>query len=417
MSDKCASCSESLSIVSFQHCSHCKAYVHGGTCSALISLLPESQPFLDVQVDQPRVALCKPCMLVEFDRRFLAQEKGGVVFVTPGTELSLAMKATILGVEQLFNFLGLKAGASPEDYRRDREQMVFQQMKKLPVFLGGSGDEGGQLSVETVLAATPDDAESETKGPPCDLTVLTRVESPKSDLVVLMFHGGAFVMGDHDTPMALRLLQRIVLNLGCIGVSGGYRKAPEHQFPAWIEDGQGALEWVRNRYAGARIIVMGDSAGANVAASLMHSCRTLIAGALLLNPILDLAEFDTDSWKQLGAKDQHLLLNRELAVEQCGHLFQNPDDAKLPLASPLRDSKLDGLPRIHVMCGAFDPLLDDSRNYVAKCREADIIATLTIYSTAPHGWIGFPQTSPEQEEAIHEIIAFLDRVYNRIGVQ
>ncbi len=74
--------------------------------------------------------------------------------------------------------------------------------------------------------------------------------------------------------------------------------------------------------AGFKIVVLGDSAGGNIACATAHSHRKHVAHGLYLYPILNLAAFDTESWQRLGDPARHLLLTRPLAVAQCGHLFK-----------------------------------------------------------------------------------------------
>jgi acetyl esterase len=323
------------------------------------------------------------------------------------------MKMTLRGIEQFFNFLGLKADASPEDYRRHREQMVFGLYKHVPEFLGGSARSRPSMSVTQV---------SDLREPLSVFIPLSPVLDKQGHVTVLLaFHGGAFIMGAHDTPAIVKLLQRLVDHTGVVAISANYGKAPENKFPRWSEDAQAAVDWVWTHLvtldkfplvSGFKLIVMGDSAGGNIACATAHANRDKISHQILLYPILNLATFDTPSWNTFGQPERHLLLTKTLAQEQCRNLFQDPQDAFLPQASPLHETDFTGVPEAHLIVGNFDPLRDDSLRYQAKLKEAGVPATVTVYSTAPHGWVSFPQASVEQEESLAEldsvVISFRD---------
>ena len=157
---------------------------------------------------------------------------------------------------------------------------------------------------------------------------------------------------------------------------------------------------------------MGDSAGGNIACSLAHVRRDRVFAGIYLYPILNLREFETESWKVLGGEDRNLLLKRTLAINQCENLFEEPEFSSLPMASPLLDPFFNEVPRNHLIVGAFDPLHDDSVLYHKKCCDAGVKSTLTIYDSAPHGWISFPQSSDEQEEALFEITSVISHWIN-----
>ncbi len=228
-------------------------------------------------------------------------------------------------------------------------------------------------------------------------------------------------MGSHDAPFAVQLLSRVCLSVGAICVSANYRKAPENKFPAWNVDASRALAFCWDELAGMegipdvaaiKIVTMGDSAGGNLACAVAHQHRDKVFGALLFYPILDLASFDTDSWMEMGRPEKHLLLTRELALAQTPHLFVDPEhDAKLPMASPLREVDWSNLPRVHMMAAKHDPLCDDSLHYFAKRRaeagRTDEAVSVSVYSRSAHGFLAMPLNCPDKREAEEEMVAVL----------
>lgn len=419
--NSCPTChapNESLRLTS-HHCFDCHERCHK-QCLFPVSVVPERQPFEEVASER-RIYVCQRCCQSHlYQRKVVLQEQRGKIFRTAGSELSASMKLTMRGIEQFFSYLGIKEDGTPETYKRNRERFVFSLYKKMPEFLGGgSASSSKHLEVMEVV-----------DGPSEPLIVIWNKEDMKLDAdgratVLLCFHGGAFIMGSEDTPAVLKMLASICRQTGVICISAGYRKAPENRFPSWAEDAVSAFEWTRDALLkldafppipmGIKICVMGDSAGGNIAAALAHGRRNEVHGSLLLYPILELAKFDSGSWLRLGNAESHLLLTRRLAENQCRHLFRDyPADAETPLASPLRDSDFSGLPPTHILVGAWDPLLDDSIRYWKKLKEASGNVTLSIYSTAPHGWVSFPQASEEQHEALQEIAYIVSLMSNRV---
>lgn len=415
--DNCAICKHEFHLFQFRHaCPSCHHNVHAD-CMVCFSLTPERQPNHEENlVSKERVTWCLDCASKHVWQRVdVVQKKRQKIFYTEGEKMSTSMKVTLKMISHFFDYLGLKDGGSTADFRRDREQFVFGLYKKAPSFITGGPDVAVPSSPDVTLV-------EEEIFPGFTVFCPSRLTLDEAGhaSVVLCFHGGAFVMGSHDTPAVVTILRRIAITTGCVCVSSNYRKAPEFLFPCWFEDAQEAYHRIRGggngngntmwshgstnalpAVDGVKVIVMGDSAGGNIACALSHQYRHEVHAQLLLYPLLDCVAFDTPSWTTLG--DGHYLLKQSQARQQIPMLFKTPSDAHSPQASPLRDEDFTQLPKTHVLVGAFDPLLDDATNYLHKCRNAGSEATCTVYATSPHGWISFPQESPEQKEALHEI--------------
>ena len=192
---------------------------------------------------------------------------------------------------------------------------------------------------------------------------------------LVYFHGGGFVIGDLETTEGLC---RMLANAsGCRVISIEYRLAPEHKFPAAIEDAYAAVSWVaaHGRALGIdpdRIAVGGDSAGGNLATVTCQLAKQnggpKIALQLLLYPATD-ATTETGSRRALAAG--YLLEQRSMEwfFAQYVPPDANPND---PRISPLLAGDLSGLPPAHIHTAEFDPLRDEGKAYADKLAAAGV---------------------------------------------
>ena len=219
--------------------------------------------------------------------------------------------------------------------------------------------------------------------------------------VVLFFHGGGWVMGSLDThDDACRHLSR---QSGCLVVSVDYRLAPEHKFPAAVEDAIAALDWVAAN-AGAlgcdagRLAVAGDSAGGNLAAVLAqvaHQRRAPpIAFQLLIYPVTTM-DFSAASYREHG---EGYLLTAEGMAWFRDHYLNHPGDGESPLASPLNAADLSGLPPAFIVTAQYDPLRDEGEAYGRRLQAAGVPAVVSRYDGAIHGF--FIMTATERGRGV-----------------
>ncbi len=185
---------------------------------------------------------------------------------------------------------------------------------------------------------------------------------------LVYFHGGGFVAGSLDTHDAL--CRELANEIGCRLVSVDYRLAPEHKYPAALEDGYAATAWVVENAAKLEIEpdvigVGGDSAGGTLAAAVCQMARQAgvrLAYQLLFCPIMD---FTAETGSRLAFLDDPLInkaiLDRDL--ELC--LPKNLSAAH-PQISPLRAADLSGLPPAYIHTAEFDPLRDEGRLYADR---------------------------------------------------
>ena len=207
----------------------------------------------------------------------------------------------------------------------------------------------------------------------------------------VFFHGGGFCIGSldtHDRPCAelARAAQTIV-------VSVDYRLAPEHPFPAAVEDSFGALTWVAAHpeeigAAPGRLAVAGDSAGANLATVMTLMARDAggpqIDYQLLFYPNVD-TDFSRPSFKAFGAYNPMLTtsLVRHYMAAYLGADLTTRDWRALPLHAP----SLAGLPPACVVLAELDLLLDEGRAYAARLSDDRVPVDLQFAERLPHGFL------------------------------
>jgi acetyl esterase/lipase len=191
----------------------------------------------------------------------------------------------------------------------------------------------------------------------------------------VFFHGGGMVAGSIDTHD--RIAAVLAETTGCRLVSVGYRLAPEHKFPAAIEDAIAATEFVSREAASLRIdatklVVGGDSAGATLAAVVcQHALRRgapAILAQCLICPVLD---FEETSPSREAFAENHLIDRLTLEADLADYLPEGIDPAD-PRVSPLRATRLTGLPAAIIHTAEFDPMRDEGNAYASKLLAAGV---------------------------------------------
>jgi acetyl esterase len=206
--------------------------------------------------------------------------------------------------------------------------------------------------------------------------------------VVVYFHGGGFVMGTLETHDPY--CRGLTTEAGVMVVSVDYRLAPEHKFPAGVEDCFAATEWVLAHVEelggdGQRVFVAGDSAGATmatVAALLLRDkivkdkgVKTL-AGQILLYPVTQYCDPPTVSYVEMA---QGYGLTRKGMEWLWGQYLNDPSEAKDFRAAPLMAESLAGLPRAFVVTAEYDVLRDEGQAY-ARRMEAEGVDVTHVFA-------------------------------------
>lgn len=227
------------------------------------------------------------------------------------------------------------------------------------------------------------------------------------DRVVLYFHGGAYIFGTLETHAELMERIAIAARARVLGLS--YRLAPEHPFPAAIEDAVAAYRaLLRDGTAPGRIVLSGDSAGGNLAAATLLTLRDagdpLPAGAALICPWVDLTErggsMVTNEPYDWGFCDD---------FEGWMRAYIGGGDPRDGRASPLY-ADLAGLPPLLVQTGGAELLRDQVLAFVERARAAGVEVERDLHPDMVHNWHVFAGMLPEGQRAIERIGAFARRV-------
>jgi acetyl esterase/lipase len=229
--------------------------------------------------------------------------------------------------------------------------------------------------------------------------------------VAVFFHGGGFSAGSlasHD-----RLCRALANRSGCVVVAVDYRLAPEHPFPAGIEDAYAATAWVSDHGEElgtdrTRLAVGGDSGGGTFGASVALLARDRggppIAFQYLVNP----GGLDYDYGRRSfldNAEGCFLTLDLVKWIEE--QYFADPADMDAPLASLNRVDDLTGAPPAFVLTAEHDPVRDQGIEFVRRLRADDVPVRHTDYPGMIHGWVNFKGHIDDGERALDELAAAL----------
>jgi len=236
---------------------------------------------------------------------------------------------------------------------------------------------------------------------------LAVAEGPDRPLNLLYLHGGAYVSGSAFGYRALAGALAVATGVGVLVPD--YRLAPEHPFPAAVEDALHTYMWMLDAdTAPDRITVAGDSAGAGLVVSLLMTLKEQRlpqpGRVLLLCPWVDLA---CDAWLPLEQEPQLIMdprqAHRFAAAYLAGH---DPDD---PRVSPLT-ADLSGLPPMLLQAGTGDPLADDAHRLTERAQSYGVDARLELYPASTHVFHYFWSFLPEAADALEHAGAFTRRV-------
>jgi len=239
-----------------------------------------------------------------------------------------------------------------------------------------------------------------------------RIYRPEADgplPVVVYLHGGGFVIGSVATHNPL--CQQIASGVPAVVVSVDYRLAPEHPFPAAVEDCVAATRWVAEHATelGAdpsRLAVAGDSAGGNLTAVVSLRARDAggpsIAFQLMIYPVTDM----TGSMPSCEENGEGYLLTTE-SMEWFGQLYLGDRDRRQPDASPLLVEDLSGLPAAAIVTAEFDPLRDEGEAYGRRLQDAGVRTEVRRYDGMIHGFMQFDAIAPNAQGAVHDVVTIL----------
>jgi acetyl esterase len=252
-------------------------------------------------------------------------------------------------------------------------------------------------------------------GPAGPLPVrIYRPDEARDRPVLLFFHGGGWVTCDLDSHDGY--CRDLTMGARCVVVAVDYRLAPEHPYPAAVEDAYAALRWVASHgrthgWDERKVGVAGDSAGGNLAAVLTLLARDrggpCIAVQVLLYPVTDHAE--SDSYKRHGNGD---FVTADAMRWYWKHYLGEADGSD-PYASPLRVISMRGLPPALVVVAEFDPLHDEGVAYARRLRAEGVETTLLDVGGMFHGFATLGSTLDKARHVLGLVGCTLSDAFSR----
>lgn len=226
---------------------------------------------------------------------------------------------------------------------------------------------------------------------------------------LIFLHGGGYVSGSLNTHR--ELTGRLAQACGGRVVAVDYRRAPEHPFPAALDDARAVYQGLLAAgWTGPQLAVAGDSAGAGLALALLLSLREegqpLPAAALCLSPWVDLAATG-ESLRTCAHLDPIL---QPRLLERVGAAYLRDTDPRHPFVSPLYGD-LRGLPPLLIQVGSLEILLDDGRRLARQAERQGLEVELEVWEGLFHGWQQFASMLPEGQQAIENLGRFLRRIW------
>lgn len=284
--------------------------------------------------------------------------------------------------------------------------MVVELMSAGPA-LGELSIDEQRAMMEASAELFPADADVlveqiEVAGVPADWV---SVAASRPDRIVLYLHGGGYVMGSRNTHRGLA--GRIARAARARVLLPDYRLAPEHPFPAAVEDATACWRWlISEGHAPQRMAIAGDSAGGGLTLATLLALKAagdpLPACAVGLSPWTDLE--GTGPTAEPGAVDDPMITAEGLRATGRDYAAA---DLRNPLAAPLHGDP-DGLPPLLLQVGTREVLMSDSTRFADKARAAGVDVTLEVEDGLIHVWQIFPDV-PEAQAAVQRIGAFIER--------
>jgi acetyl esterase len=292
-------------------------------------------------------------------------------------------------------FLTMMAAAAPAARTRPTTSERRQSLAKLMQF--ARTDATGVTATDGVLP-----------GPGGDIRY--RLYSPASEDAALpgfvFFHGGGMVAGSIETHD--RIATALADATGCRLISVDYRLAPEHRFPAAIEDAIAATEFVARNAASLgidaeRLVIGGDSAGGTLAAVVCQHAQSsaglAIAAQCLICPVLD---FEEISPSREAFADDHLIGRATLEADLADYLPAGTDAADARV-SPLRALNVKGLPTAIIHTAEFDPMRDEGNAYARKLLAAGVNVEHVCHDGMIHNFHAMGAVLPQARLVLSQI--------------
>jgi acetyl esterase len=258
--------------------------------------------------------------------------------------------------------------------------------------------------------------------PTSEADIPVRIYTPKEEYsypLLMYFHGGAFFSGNlesHD-----EVVRPICMESGYKVISVDYRLAPEHPFPAALEDCYNATKWATEhkdelKWDGKTLAVAGDSAGGNLAAAVSLMARNkkefTITKQVLYYPSLDLDFSEFRYQSQIENAKGYFVESEDLAEHNSFYLLGDVDTDN-PLVSPIREENLENLPAALIITAEYDPMRDEGELFAEKLTKAGVHVETKRYEGATHGFLGKFTHLDEYKDVYQRTGAFLNKTLVR----
>ncbi|MEH7238589.1 alpha/beta hydrolase [Bacillus sp. JJ1562] len=262
----------------------------------------------------------------------------------------------------------------PEEHRKIFDAPILPVEERVQVF-----------EIEDRIVSTPE----------ADIPV--RIYTPHegdSYPLLMYFHGGAFFSGSiesHD-----EVVRPICMESGYKVISVGYRLAPEHPFPAGLEDCYNVTKWATEHqeelnWDGKNLAIAGDSSGGNLVAVLTYLARDkkefAITKQVLFYPSLDL-DFSEFRYPSLIENGKGYFVESDGLAEHNSFYLLGGVDTDNPLVSPIREENLENLPSALVITAEYDPFRDEGELFAANLKKCEVSVELKRYDGVTHGFLG-----------------------------
>ncbi len=243
-------------------------------------------------------------------------------------------------------------------------------------------------------------------------------ENKRRDLPVLIYyHGGGFIWGSIE--IFDNYCRKIARKTETLLISVGYRLAPEYPFPYAVNDSYTVLKWIDNnikQYGGdpGKIIVMGESAGGNLAAVMpivsRDSCGPDILAQVIICGATTFEETAYPSRQYFLLGDEDYFVSRDYLYRCKSAYLQDNTDVTNPYISPLKADLDEKMPPALIITAQVDPLRDEGREYAIKMKEAGIDVVYREYEGMIHAFMNFYPFLDTAREAIDDVDEFIDNV-------
>ncbi|WP_194898004.1 alpha/beta hydrolase [Catenulispora pinisilvae] len=291
---------------------------------------------------------------------------------------------------------------------QQQRQALDEILRHGPLDIGGDVAEQRTIFHEMIASAPlPDDVsakQDELGGVP---VVIVETSQLDPSAVLLYLHGGAYALG--SAPDSVGLASDLARRVGARAISVDYRLAPEHPFPAAVDDAVAAYRALLDQgVPSSRIAFVGESAGGGLVAATLVALKDagvpLPSSAAVFSPWTDLTVSGPSATGK-AALDPALTPE---ALRTRARDYLGVRDPATPLASPIF-ADLTGLPPLLIQVGSHEILLDDAVRLAARAGEHDVPVELQVWPEVPHVFQGFAAILDDADQALNSAAAFIKR--------